>query len=376
MKIHLIEKPPNKNGTTSLMLEYYYGFEVDSKGKIKHKRKYETLDLKLITNPKNAEERNFNKELRITADNILKAKQLDVLKNEYEISPKSKANLNLLDYITLEIDKRTLKKNSLGNYKSIIMHLSEFCNLETTTLKDIDTTFITKYKKYLDSITLRSGKKLKANTKNIYINVLRSMISRAFKTGLIQSNPFNFVTNYKKEETNKQYLTQEEIERLINTDCIQPLIKQAFLFSCFTGLRFIDLQALKWNQIVNEKGKYKLIFKQRKTGGQEYLNLNTQAVKILGKRGNPNDNVFKGLFYCYSMGNALLKWVVSAGITKTITFHSARHSFATLLLSNGVDLYTVSKLLGHKDIKTTQIYAKIINPKLIEAVNKIPNFNL
>ena len=115
------------------------------------------------------------------------------------------------------------------------------------------------------------------------------------------------------------------------------------------------------------------MFTQKKTGGLEYLDLNTQAASMLGERGNQDDYVFPKLGTIQYARVSIAAWVRSAGINKHITFHCARHTFAVMMLDLGVDLYTVSKLLGHRSIETTQIYAKILDKNKKEAVERIPN---
>ena len=112
-------------------------------------------------------------------------------------------------------------------------------------------------------------------------------------------------------------------------------------------------------------------FRQKKTKGAETQPISEQAFKLLGKRGDLNEIIFDGLNYSVWSNLKLQQWVMKAGISKTITFHCARHTYATLLLTMGTDIYTVSKMLGHKELKTTQIYAKIIDAKKKEAANKI-----
>jgi site-specific recombinase XerD len=121
---------------------------------------------------------------------------------------------------------------------------------------------------------------------------------------------------------------------------------------------------------------YKIVFHQQKTKGLQYLDISEQAREYLGSEGMPQEKVFTNLKYNVLANNELLKWVQAAGIKKKITFHCARHTFATLQLTVGTDLYTLSKLLGHTDIKTTQIYGQIIDEKKREAVNRIPDINI
>lgn len=116
---------------------------------------------------------------------------------------------------------------------------------------------------------------------------------------------------------------------------------------------------------------YYIRFRQKKTKGAETLPISEQAFGLLGERQGQDERVFIGLKYSAWHNLKLQQWVMRAGISKTITFHCARHTYATLQLTAGTDIYTVSKLLGHRELKTTQVYAKIIDEKKKEAANKI-----
>jgi site-specific recombinase XerD len=133
---------------------------------------------------------------------------------------------------------------------------------------------------------------------------------------------------------------------------------------------------LKWSEVRDEDTGARIIFRQKKTDGMEYLYISEQARQLLGKRANQKDRVFIGLKYGAHFNAEILRWCMRAGITKHITFHSARHTNAVLLLENGADIYTVSKRLGHREIRTTQIYAKIIDEKMKQASNLIPELAL
>jgi integrase len=150
------------------------------------------------------------------------------------------------------------------------------------------------------------------------------------------------------------------------------LLKKAFIFSALTGLRWSDIEKLIWSEIQHSKEMgYYIRFRQKKTKGAETLPISEQARELLGEKGEQNDQIFKGLHYSAWSNLKLQQWVMKAGIPKNITFHSARHTYATLQLTLGTDIYTVSKLLGHKELKTTQIYAKVIDDKKKEAANRI-----
>ena len=168
------------------------------------------------------------------------------------------------------------------------------------------------------------------------------------------------------------YLTIDELKILAATECEYPQIKRAFLFSCLTGLRRSDVERLKWKD-VQTQGKYtRIIFRQKKTKGQEYLDISPKAVELMGTPGRLNDNVFEDIHTPYSTNEAIRKWVLRAGIHKDITFHCGRHTFAVMMLDLGTDIYTVSKLLGHRELSTKQIYAKVLDKNKQAAVEKFP----
>ena len=154
------------------------------------------------------------------------------------------------------------------------------------------------------------------------------------------------------------------------------VLKRAFLFSCLTGLRWSDVNNLEWKDVQQINEGWRIHFKQQKTKGQQYLDINQQARDLMGEQGEVSERVFVGLRYSSYMNVELQRWVMSAGITKQITFHCARHTFAVLQLTLGTEIYTLSKMLGHQELKTTQVYAKIVDEKIKEGMNKIPNINL
>nr|WP_262887301.1 site-specific integrase [Flavobacterium solisilvae] len=194
---------------------------------------------------------------------------------------------------------------------------------------------------------------------------------------MIAENPINRVKGIKEKESNRQYLTLDELQKLVKTDCDYPIMKDAFIFSSLTGLRFSDIKSLKWKNITyDSQNGYIIKFTQQKTKGVENLPISEQAIRIIGERKHDDDFVFSSLIYSAYHNKILHKWIEKAGIDKHITFHCARHSFATLQLTMNIDIYTVSKLLGHRHLKTTEIYAKVIDKKKINAVANMPDLNL
>ena len=199
-------------------------------------------------------------------------------------------------------------------------------------------------------------------------------MKEAYQSKFIKENPCLRVRGIKEKDTNRKFLTIEELRLLSKTECKCESTKKAFIFSALTGLRFSDIQALKWNNIIYDASNGWFInYRQKKTDKTEVLPISKEALNILGERRTNIDLVFEGLVYSAYKNKQILEWVYAAGINKHITFHSGRHSYACALISSEVDIYTVSKLLGHSSVKTTEIYAKVIDKKKIAAVSKLPS---
>lgn len=250
--------------------------------------------------------------------------------------------------------------------------------------KDIDKDFLSNYVDFLKQSKkaskyglLKAGGLLSNNSVIAYYGVLRTAINRAFKDGIISINPtkeFDFADKVKAEASRREYLTIDELKLLINTECKYEIMKQAFLFSCLCGLRVSDIRKLKWNDLQKSGERIRIEIKMQKTKEPLYLPISDEALKWLPQRGEANDSDFIfPLTHEGTINSILQKWANAAGVTKHISFHIARHTHATMMLTLGADLYTVSKLLGHKNIATTQIYAKIVDKKKEEAINLIPN---
>ena len=150
-------------------------------------------------------------------------------------------------------------------------------------------------------------------------------------------------------------------------------MKRAALFSAMTGLRHCDIQKLKWSEVQQDGRQYRLHFTRQKTKGVEYMPISEQAYKLCGERLEPEKLVFESLPDPSWISRPLERWIKSAGITRKITFHQRRHTFAVMMLDLGTDIYTVSKLLGHRELSTTQIYAKVLDKNKQAAVAKIPD---
>lgn len=197
-------------------------------------------------------------------------------------------------------------------------------------------------------------------------NVLKTILHKAKLDGIITMVPDFSGLVPPTVAVERCYLTIDEIRALADTPC-EPRIAYPFLFACFTGLRLSDVRNLKWSDIRNGV----IFLRQRKTGEFVQVPVGKNASKFL--RDNDSENVFHDFPSCEVWFTQKLKdWVAKAGIKKNVSFHVARHTFATLALGNGADLFTVSKLLGHTKITTTQIYAKVLDEGRKKAVDAIP----
>ena len=377
-KISKAKKEPVKlrekvlaNGNISLYLDIYRN----------GKREYEFLKLYLIKE-RTAQDRKQNEQTLLTAQAIRSKRQIEIQNGEYGFTKQFKQDIPFLQYYRKMCEERHQNPDSngkWGNWHSCLKYLEVYCD-EKTTFKDIDADWIEGFKEYLNTVEKNTYKRTKnknselfqglsQNSKVSYFNKLRACINQAFEERIIPVNPLRGVQGFKQEETERMYLTMDEVEKLAETPCNFPYLKNAFLFSCLTGLRKSDIEKLTWGDVFKEGDRTRIIFRQKKTKGQEYLTINAKAEEYLGTRGNNNEKVFSGFKYGSWVLLELKRWVLSAGITKNITFHCARHTFAVSLLSKNVDIYTVSKLLGHRELATTQIYAKVMDQKKEEAVD-------
>lgn len=364
------------NGNISLYLDIYRD----------GKRSYEFLKL-YITKATTPLEREVNRQTRATAEAIKAKRQIELQNNEYGFKSQFKVDTPFLEYYRHMCNERAKNQESKSNYQnwfSCLKHLERYCT-EDVTFKDVTPEWIEGFKSFLDSTgkdlhksNCKNGdhvKPLAQNSKVSYFNKFRACINQAYDDRIIPINPLRGIEGFKTEETGRVYLTFDEVKKLANTPCKKPVLKRAFLFSCLTGLRKSDIERLRWRDVENFGDYTRINFKQKKTGGREYLDISDQAVPFMGERGNDKDLVFSGFKYSAYLLVELSKWCIRAGIKKDVTFHTGRHTFAVLMITEGVDLYTVSKLLGHKEISTTQIYAKVVDKVKQEAVNRIPSLS-
>ncbi len=343
------------------------------------KRTYEYLKLYLLPESDNNAEKANAKTMK-EAEAILK-KRIRELKKEPEESKYLKKEVELpkdemllLDWIKeFEELQRRRGVKSLEATKRFYVSIQDFGR--NPKLKDIDKSFCLAYIDFLRSYTKKDGSDYSTKSKFDMFECLNNAINTAIQQEILTANPINKIDRserIKRKESQRDFLTIDEVKRLIATPCDNPAVKQAYLFACSCGLRLGDVLNLKWKDISEDKGTWRASILMLKSQRPLYIPLGEQARKWMPEQGeaSPEDNVFK--LNPSAINGNLRSWAEAAGISnKKVTFHTSRHTFATMLLTLGADIYTVSKLLGHTSVKTTQIYAKIIDQKKDDAVSLV-----
>lgn len=356
-----------KDGGSSLYLDIY----VDGV------RRYEYLKMYLLSQgAPRAKEINEN---TMRAAHAIKAQRImELTNNKAGISTPKNTTMSLGDFVNAFCAKYSNKRSasSLAGFKQVGKRIREW-GFSELKLSALDVKFCRSYIK-----KLMQCEEFGDTTKHIRYCSLITMLNEASRKGLIYCNPFDKLDSderIRKPQKERDYLTAEELKILCDTPVgrykrpthSQWQVRQAFLFSCMCGLRLSDVRALKWSNIIDCGTHKEVHIKMQKTKQNIIIPLSDSALSYLPDKGKtPNDcQVFANFPVNSFVATTISEWGKASGIAKHITFHTSRHTFATLLLTQGADLYAVCKLLGHSDIKTTQIYAKLIDAKKVEAVN-------
>ena len=352
------------NGCESLYFDIYTG----------GRRSYEFLKMYLVPERTPADKVQNAETLRTA--NAIQAQRIIELQNDAYgfTNSKARGNIDFVQYV----ERLAEKKAHNREIKNAIHHLKQY--RPGIKVKQVDKAYLLGFIDYLNRAKTKTGNPLRENTKWHYFGTVRTALNRAVSDDLIRENPANRIDATDKPQktaSNREYLTLDEVKRIAAIPCtgIGERVRRAFLFSCFCGLRFCDIRRLRWCDIQTIKdGRKQIEITQQKTGEPLYLPLSDNALHWLPERGTaPDNSLVFALPVANSIGRYLRIFCKAAEIKKRVTFHVARHTNATLLLSYGVDIYTVSKLLGHTSVKTTQIYAKVIDENKRRAVDKIPS---
>jgi integrase len=311
-----------------------------------------------------------DKETMKECQEVRNQRERDLFAGEHGVTRASKRKANFIKYCE-QLGEQRAAPNTRSQWLYATKHLREYAG-EGCVFANLDEQFFKGFRDFL-----LKTKKLGPGSAGAYLAKIKTAIHSAIDEGIIPLDPSAKV-KIRKPDRLPVHLSLEEVQKLSETACPNDQTKAAFLFSCFTGLRAGDVRKLTWDKI---RDGY-LEFSQEKTSEAVRLPLSEEALRILDdqKNAKPSPNLHGTLpqgtvFFMPSHGvtnKQLLIWARAAGIDKPISFHKSRHSFATLSLSSGIDLYTVSKLLGHKSLAATQIYAQVVDKKKKEAVGMLP----
>ena len=373
MGVALREKKLGK-GRVSFYLDIYHN----------KTRWYEFLEIKI--NKSHPTEQ--DKEKKRLATEIRSKRESELIVQDNGLLDRNKRKADFVKWFEQYIKTKT---NQSRNY-STLAHLQTYMGKRPLVFTAISPAWIKGFTNYLLS-------KVSNNSARCYLMDMFTGLEDAVMQEIISVNPFRKIPQQdriRKQDIFRQAFTLEELEKLINTPCkIHPQIKQGYIFSCFTGLRWSDVNCLRWSEIIKKQidgqEQYFVYFEQEKTEDIEYMPLSDQAIEIIKERENEAKDELQSIYVFprikerdeknnpthKRVNYSLKKWAKAAGL-KPITFHTGRHSFATNVLENSEDgdLYTVSKLLGHKSISSTQIYAHVRDKRKAAAVKALPKITL
>lgn len=274
-------------------------------------------------------------------------------------------------YQSGNISKGTFNRHK--NYQRVFMNFIAYkYHRKDLRIDEVTRSLISDYEEYLWSVLGYCH-----NTQIKYMRFLNQATRKAIENGLLGKDPFSNIS-FTEEETDIGFLDENDLAKLMKTKITKKhleFVRDVFVFSCFTGLSYSDVSLLTNNNRVTMNGTDWLLIRRKKTNGLSQIPLLPQALDILDKYKDYETSEGRLLpVPCNQVINRQLKEVQAlCGIQKKLTYHLSRHTFATLALTKGVSLETVNKILGHKKLTTTQIYAKVITPKISYEMNAFNN---
>ena len=355
-----LRKRRTKDGGYSLLLDYM----------IDGVRTRETLKLYLVPE-RTRLDRSKNNDTMYLAQTIKANRILELQGLRAGVRRRGK-DKSLLDFLQEQYDGYMSRKQEAyaHNIHHLIYRLKRFGR--KTTLHTVSKEYVLAFCDHLRRDGMSEG------TVSLMFSMLSTAFNAAYRAGLMSENPIKRLERAEKPhqpDSMREYLTLAELKTLFETPCSHESARQAFLFSCFTGLRLSDIETLDWKQIRRNGDGWLVQARMHKNRKLIYVPLTENALAQLPSPMKEDGRIWD-LLSRPKLRAAIAKWVKDAGITKHITFHSSRHTYATLLLTYGANIYTVSSLLGHSSVNTTQIYAKIVDENKRRTVNLIPDISM
>ena len=360
-----VRRKPISNGRHTLYLDFWPPIARPETGKATRR---EFLRLYTIDDPRNRYDRKHNAEMMNMAQVIRNRRvyELNIKDIDPDFKPVKHAaealNQDFLAYFRALAEER--KGKDRGIWISALRYLKKFAG-GYIPFAELNEQKIAEFKDYLES------RYLAQNTKATYFLRLRTALKQAFRDGILEEDLNANITGIKEEKTSRVYLTLEELNRLAKTPCSNDELRRAGLFSALTGLKFIELQKLIWLEVREKGDKCFLKIQQKKSDEPEKHPISKQAFELLGPRRTPLETVFHDLHNSVYNTTDLADWLKDAGIDKKMSFSGFRHSYAINQLFLGTDIYTLSKMLRHVDVKSTLVYAGMVNELKNSAANRM-----
>lgn len=351
-------------GMISFYLDYYPAYrDTVTMKSIRH----EYLGIYIYENPQNKREREHNEIMTEKAEAIRCRRYEAIVNERYDFFDKAKMKGDFLAYF------KQVLQNKNPKWKFVYEHFEYFVGGKCS-CEEVDFDLCLKFREYLlTAKNLRTGKPIFINSSATYWSTFRGFINIAYRDKMIRTNPNDYLDKIKTVPVKKESLSLAELRKLYRTPCEIDVLKKASIFACLTGMRRSDIINLTWDQINKyaDGGKY-VDFYTQKTKAHNVIPISDEAYNLICKNKSnvKNGKVFEG-FEIEMAQHPLKSWLRKAGIKKRITFHSFRHTFASLQVELGTDLYTVMHLLAHKSVTTTQIYTCHADPKSREAASRI-----
>lgn len=353
---------PLKNGMLSYYLDYYPGYrDHETMKTIRH----EGLNIYIYANPKNERERNFNATMSEKAEAIRCRRFESIVNDRYDFFDRHKLKADFLEYYRRQLRKHDQK------WEFVYHHFYNFVHGKCT-FEEIDIDLCNKFREYLlNAKQLRRDGRISKNSASGYWSTFRGLLKILYRNRLITTNINDFLDKIETEDTPKDYLSVEELYKLAEAPCKKPILKTAALFSCLTSLRISDILSLQWHEIVDFAAGGKCVHTiTQKTKTEDIIPISDEALQLIGYSPEKTGLVFKGLKRSWTQ-QPMKEWIREAGITKNITFHSYRRTYATLQGAAGTDIRTIQSNMAHKSITTTQRYMKVVDSNKREASNRI-----
>ena len=352
-----------RNGTKSLFLDFWPGYRDPETMELIRRR---SLGMYIYAVPANKQLKLYNDKILAKAEAIRCKVYIDVLDEKYDFFNRDRLKEDFLGYFRNMVNRNYVKCDAA--YK----HFEKFSKGKCT-FEMLDVLYCNKYMEYLldTKVSSRGGhvikKSISRNTASAYWNVFKQVLTKAYRERRLTDDLASLLENISCTTPVKQSLTLEEVRRMYATECSIPVVRKAALFSCLTGLRISDIKALRWGDIIRDGDSAKLVIAQKKTQALNAVPICSKAMEWLPEQGNDMK-----VFHLPANANvdaAIKRIAKKVGLKKTISFHTSRHTFGTLVQAATGDIETTKKLMGHKSLKSTVVYADVLTEEKVKAID-------